>query len=589
MVLVFVLLGVALVLFATEWLRADVVAMLVLLTLAVSGVITAAEAFAGFSDAAVITVAAMFVISRGLAGTGVAALIARHLIGLAGRSEVRLVLLMGTGVAVLSMFMNNIGAVAIMLPAVVTAGRRMGLSPSRLLIPLAFASLLGGTVTLVGTPPNLIAHSFLIERGHTGFRLFDFAPTGLPILAIGLAYLLLIGRRLLPKDPPKDVLEGYGLREFVSEVEIPADSPLVGKTLAEARLSEEHEVTVISRMVGGALTYAAPGMTLRPDDRLLVSAPAQRLIDLSEAKGIRLREHSALDAETRKNLHVVEAVVAPASFLAGKTLKEVAFRWQFGLTVLAVWRQARIARGSPLLEKVSTVRLQAGDVLLIAGTRANLQRLADDANFLIVQELDYAPPRPGRAPAAVLITAACMTLAATGVLPMVVAAPLAAALLLLTGCLRLQELYESVEWVAIVLIAGMIPLGIAMEKTGAAALLAEYLVQTLGGFGPQAVLAGLFGFTGLLTQVMSNAATLVLLAPVALGAAASLDVAPQPMLMAMAISGSCSFITPISHQANILVLGPGGYRFSHYLRTGLPLFLAIWAFSVWWVPRIWPF
>jgi len=576
----------AVILFATEKLRVDVVALLVLLTLVLTGLVTPEEAFAGFANPAVITVWAVYIVSGGLFKTGVADFLGQQITRLAGKSEPRLIAVIMLTCGTMSAFMNNIGAVAVLLPAVVGISRQAKVPLSRLLIPLAFSSLLGGNITLIGTPPNILAASILADRGLPTFRFFDFAPTGLIVFGVGVLYMVFIGRHLIPIRASVEEQQVQRLREYITEIRVPPDSPLVGKTLVESRLGTDYDVTVLAIVHPNGLQTAVGRDTLiRPNDLLIVEAPVEKLMRAREALNFVIEPRSKMKIEQLESdqLHIFEATLAPRSPLIGRTLKEVRFRERYGFNALAIWRH-----GEVIIERLHQVRLQFGDALLLEGPRDRLPELLEANDFLILEPVKLEQRRFDKAPVAVGAMALVLVLVTLLNFHISTAMVIGAVLMVLTRCLSMEQAYESIEWRSVFLIAGMLPLGTAMESTGTAQYLADWIVRLLGGFGPLAVLAGMYLLVTVLTQPMSNAAATVLIAPIAIDIALSLGANPQPFVLATVIGASTSFLTPVGHQVNVLVFGPGGYRFFDYTRTGGPMTLVILIATLIFLPMIWP-
>ncbi|MGB3716502.1 MAG: SLC13 family permease [Candidatus Promineifilaceae bacterium] len=766
---------VAVILFVSDKLRVDLVALLVLGSLVITQLVTPSEALSGFSNPAVITVWAMFILSGGLTQTGVANSIGKQVLRLAGSGEVRLMLLIMLTAAVLSAFMNNVGVAALLLPVVVIIARRTKTPPSRLLLPLAIGALLGGLTTLIGTPPNILVSDALSDANLEPFGLFDFAPVGVVILLAGLAFMVFIGRRLLPRrDPTRDITsteedsleEMYDLRERLLSLRIPPDSILAGMSLEESQVGltlglnviavihngqivlspgptsilngndqllaigaadqladlRRHRVETVERvpltveriqeigievtkmilqsdsgMIGKKIKESGlrenfglhvlairrgelfvrsdlPSMVLTQGDCLLVQGTQEHVSIISSEAGIEVEtaddadisplhetlllvevpEHSALAGRTllesrlgealgltvlrivrddqtlllpepeeritpgdrmlvqgtAENIQAIrgleelemdrtqpaiddlettsigltEAVLSPHAALAGKTLNQLHFREKYGLNVLAIWRG-----GQAFTEGLRDMALRFGDALLLYGPRAKLQMLGSEDDFLVLSEEAQAPLRTKKAPLAIGIMAAVLLSVLLGWLPIAIAAVIGGALMVLSGALTMDEAHRYIQWPAVFLIAGMLPLGIAMQNSGAAQYLADGMMGIVGDLGPLAVLAGLFILSVLASQVMPNAAVVVLMAPIAFAAAAESNASPYAFLMGVAIAASASFMSPVSHPANILVMGPGGYRFSDYIRVGLPLTIVVFVVVLFVLPIVWPF
>lgn len=774
------ILAAAVFLFVTERLRMDLVALLVLGSLALTGLVTPAEAVSGFSSPAVVTVWAMFIISGGLSRTGIANMVGRQVMRMAGEHEGRLVVVIMLTAGLLSAVMNNVGVAALLLPVVMDITRRLNRPPSKLLMPLTLGTLLGGLTTLIGTPPNILVSDALFAYGLTPFGLFDFAPTGVLILGAGVLYVLLVGRRLLPARNPglesaraaqKNLSGVYELQDRTFVISFPNDSPLVGLTLADSRLGSALRLSVVAILRNGRAQLAprpdtvlqaadrlivqgraedmaqligrqqlitqpvdpaleevvnreigvleAPlsprsgliGQTLfqaglrgrfgvnvkaiwrqgallranladtvlQPDDVLLFQALLPRLetiLDVPDFRGARLLSDAELaeryrlpeqlialrvpdgsplagqtlagsrlgdafgltvlavvrgdqtdltpepeetlaagdvllfkgsadDFSTLRGLQelviesdpppdlpgleseqigLAEMVLSPYTTLRGKSLRQLNFREKYGLTVLAIWREGRALHAN-----LRDVPLQFGDGILLHGPRDKLRLLGSEPDFLVLTESAQEPLRQDKAPVALLIMVAMLAPVLLGWLPITIAAVIGATLMVLSRCLTMEEAYRFIEWPAVFLIAGMLPLGIALEQTGAAGLLTSGFISVIGGLGPYVVLAGIFVVTSLATQIIPTSALVVLMAPIAVNTAADLGLSPYPLMMAVAIAASASFASPVSHPANVMIMGPGGYRFSDYLKVGIPLTVLVLVLAVLFVPVFWPF
>ena len=776
--IVLIILGVSLVLFISEVIRMDLVALLVLGALALTGLVDADQAFAGFSNGAVITVWAMFILSEGLTRTGIADIIGRQVMRLGGTREfTMIVVIMVTG-AVLSAFMNNIGVAALMLPVVVDVARRTRIPASRLLMPLAYSTLLGGLMTLIGTPPNLLISESLTRYGLETFELFDFTPLGGAVMAIGVIFVALFGRMLLPKQvaehgrqvSQRSLRAQYKLHERTFMMRVPTHSILVGKTLAESRIGSstgliilalirqgrseplpsrqtvlrggdgilvqgrvdqfrelrrwsdlviEREAPVLKSMVAAKVSYAeitiadtSPMVSelvrhagfrsrfdvavvglrrrnqyrltnfsyvpLRKGERVLVQgeheaiAQLEKFSDFAEVdilEGDRLQEQYRTDermfvvrlpkesdlvgatlAKSRladvfdfrvvaifrdgelsvmprgdeelaggdllliegqpsdldvlrglqefeietsvpanlgafesERLTLMDATLDPRSTLAGRTVGELNFRERYGIELAGIWRE-----GETVGTELADERLQIGDALLLLGPRDRLQLLESDSDFLILTPLGKEPPDTRRAPLAALIMLTVVVSVMMGKAPISIAAVIGASIMVLTGCLNMEQAYRSIDWRAIFLIAGMLPLGTAMAETGAATYLADQVMALLGDAGPWPVIMGLYVLTAMATMIIPTAALVVLMSPIVLSAMADMGLQPQTAMMAIAMAASASFTSPISHPANILVMGPGGYRFIDYLKVGVPLTIVVFITVMVLLPILWP-
>ncbi len=764
--------------FLKDWLPVDLVAIMVLLLLAVSGVIVYRDALAGFSNSAVITVAAVLVLGSGLMRTGVANIVGRYVLRLAGSSELRLLAVTMITVGLLSGFMNNIGVAALLLPVIIDIAHRLGRPPSKLLMPLAFGSLLGGLTTLIGTAPNILISGALSDAGYESFELLDFTPIGLSAIVLGTAYMVVLGHRLLPdrdlgkeqSQPVKNLQASYGIDKRLCGMSVPEGSALSGKTLAQSRLGSALGLNVVAITRDGKTTLA-PGAEavlrsgdkllvegrlnqlntmrgwrhlvldstpwteerlssitmdltevtvrrqcklvgsslrefgfrrrfglnvvamvreghvelanfaleeLRAGDRLLVQGVEGKLERLREDAGFRdFRRLSATQAAQRYHLHerllsvqvppgsilagkmlaesrlgnafdltvlgifpqeethlqtdsgrelrvgdtllvrglpedvitaqgleelrihepaerasvkietdtvrLTEFALSPQSRLEGKTLRQMHFRDRYGLSVMAIWSEGHAYR-SNLRDRP----VHLGDVLLAHGPQEKLQLLRDDPDFWPLTGEPGQQVQQAKAPLGAGIMATVILTVLMGWLPITIAATAGAALMVLTGCLRMEDAYRDIEWKAVILIAGMLSLGVAMEQTGTAEMLANSLVSTVGWLGPYAVLSAVFWFTALAAQVMPTAAVAVLVAPIAISTAVSEGINPQALMMVVAIGSSSAFMSPVGHPVNLMVMGMGGYRFSDYTRVGLPLVLINFLIALLLVPILFP-
>ncbi len=591
--LVLFILFVAIVLFASEKIRVDLVALLVLLALLLTGLITVEEAFSGFASPAVITVWAIYMVSASLTHTGIADFIGRYMERIGGNGEARLVFVLMVTVGVMSAFMNNIGAAAVLLPVSIVLGQKAHVPVSKLLIPLAFGSLLGGITTLIGTPPNLLASDALAAAGFEPFALFDYAPMGSIILVVGIIYMVSIGRRLLPGERRSthsheksiDLTREYNLRDSLIELKVMAQSPLVGKTLVDTHLGEDYDFTVLGLSRNGRLLLGVlPDAHIREGDVLITKGVYEDVERLQKALQVQEIKETVRDKDLRTNeASLAEVIVSQKAHFIGQTLREMDFRGRYGLTVIGIWREE-----AALTEHVADIPLHLGDSLLVQGRRERIEALREDDALLLLREPEKPSRRLNKAPINLLIFIIMISLVATGAVHISVAAVTGAVLSVLFGCLTMDEAYESVEWKSVFLIAGMLPMGIAMETSGTAQFLADLIINGVGDFGGWAIMIGLFVLTTILTAFMSNAAAIVLVAPIAIQTAVSLEADPRAFVMGVAIAASIAFVTPIGHQACVLVYGPGGYRFFDYAKVGFPLTLLIWILMVIFLPIFWP-
>lgn len=590
-VVVFIILGAAVLLFVTEKIRVDLVALLVLAAIILTGLLPVEEALAGFASPAVVTVWAVFIISGAMSRSGIADVIAGTVLRFAGASETRLLLLIMGVASVMSAFMNNIGAVAILMPAVTSIGRKLDIPPARLLMPLAFAALLGGNMTLIGTPPNILASDILADYGGIEpFAFFDFLPMGLVVVVAGALYMMLIGRHLLPKTGRASARldNAYPVRENLTELRIEPDSQLRGVSVSETELGIRHDLNIVyvvnreEKLIGPMRGYA-----LQNGDLLVVEGLESDVAAAVLANGLSVVESFSPDEWKPElagdNLHLAEITLRPNSRLAAKTLRTMDFRRRYGLSVLALRH-----RGAELTDHFSDIPINFGDSLLVQGPVPRLDELANSADLMVLEEAPPEQRRTEKAPLAALILLGVLIVAAIGLLPVAAVMLMGAVLLVLTGVLTMDEAYESIDWRAVFLIAGMLPLGVAMETSGTARLLADQLIGLVGGLGPLATLAAIFILTALLTEVISNAAAAVLVVPISIDVALGLTANPEPFVMATVIAASTSFLTPVGHQVNVLIFGAGDYRFSDYAKVGVGLNLLMLLLAVTVLPLIWP-
>jgi di/tricarboxylate transporter len=583
---VFGTLAAALILFASGRWRYDVVALVALVVVALAGIVPAGEVFAGFGHPAVVTVAAVLVVSRGLQNSGVVDLIAARLGRVGSRPVLQILALVGV-VTVASAFMNNVGALALLLPVAIRMARKSGTPPSVLLMPLAFGSLLGGLTTLIGTPPNIIIATFRAQHGDGPFGMFDFTPVGGAVALAGVLFVALVGWRLIPQRKGQASREElFDVEDYMSELRVPDEAKVIGQTVREMEASTEGDVVVVGLIRGERRLPAPSGFeTLRAGDVLVVKTDPEALKTLVEASGLELVGSKGLDADAlgSDEVSVVEAVVARDAAIDGKTPRGLNLRWRYGLNLLGLSRQ-----GERVQQRLKSIRIRAGDILLLQGRTDAIPDALTTLGLLPLAErgLRLGPPR--RILLAVGLFGAALAAAATGLLPVQIAFVAAALLMVLTGLLSLREVYDSIDGPIIVLLGAMIPVGRALETTGGAQTIASGLLAMGTSLPPVATLALVLVGTMFLSDVINNAAAAVLMAPIAISVAAGLGASADPFLMAVAIGASCAFLTPIGHQSNTLVMGPGGYRFSDYWRMGLPLEILIAAVALPLLLRVWP-
>jgi di/tricarboxylate transporter len=585
---VFAILLATLVFFVWGRWRYDLVALAALLLVFIAGLVPTDQVFLGFGHPAVVTVAAVLVISRGLLNAGVIDTLSRHLSKVGTRPMPQVAALTAI-VIVSSGFMNNVGALALLMPVAIWMSRRSGRSPSLLLMPLAFGSLVGGLITLIGTPPNIIIALFREETGKSAFGMFDFSPVGAGVALAGLLFIALLGWRLTPRregqSPPEELFE---IDSYISEVLIPEDSKFVGQTLFHLTSAMEKETeAVVVDLVRRDRHMPAPSWyeILQAGDILLVEAAPEDLKTLVEDFGVKLAESKTHPKATlgSEDIRLMEAVIAADSPLAGKTAASLHLRHYYGVNLLAIAR-----RGRQLQRQLGQTQLVVGDILLLQGSDASLQAMLKDFKCFPLAERGLQIGRPSKVMLAVGIFAAAMLLSTFNVLPVQIAFVAAAVIMILVGLVPLKDIYESIDWPVIVLLGAMFPLGHALESTGGARLIAEQLLILSGHLPPMGTLAVLLVGTMLLSNVVNNAAAAVLMAPIAITLAEGMAVSVDPLLMTVAVGASCAFLTPVGHQSNALVMAPGGYRFGDYWHLGLPLSLVVTVVAVPLILFFWP-
>jgi di/tricarboxylate transporter len=598
------LLAAAILMFARNKPRMDAVALIMMAVLPLTGVITMSEALAGFSDPNIVLIAALFVIGEGLARTGVAQRLGDWLVARAGSSETRLIVLLMLVVGSLGAVMSSTGVVAIFIPIVLRIAQNTGTAPGRLMMPLSVAALLSGMMTLVATAPNLVVNSELVRRGAEGFRFFGFTPFGAPLLVLGIVYMLFARRWLAAKDASTAGATSYPtLRDWITEyqlasrehrVRVTERSSLVGQTLEELRLRDRSGAHILaierSRRFGSRMIRPTAQTEIQADDVLLVDlfAPDIDTDALRRQLGLEaLPLTGSYFADRSQDIGMSEVMLPANSALAGKSVLETEFRTRHGLTVVGL-RRGQVVFGQGL----RTETLKVGDILLVVGFWRDIERLRAEPADLVVLNLPAERgdvlPAARRAPEALVCLALVVGLMVTGVMPNVQAALIGCLLMGLLGCIDLNSAYRSIHWGSLVLIVGMLPFSIALQKTGGVDLAADALIAVIGDAGPYVVLGSIFAITALLGLFISNTATAVLMAPVALGIAEELHASPYPFAMIVALAASTAFMTPISSPVNTLVVGPGNYAFVDFVRVGVPFAVIVMIVCVLLVPWLLP-
>ncbi len=583
---------VALALFSFEILAVDVVALLVLLALTVPKymgmeILTPTQALGAFGDETVLLLIGDFMLTIGLVRTGVTADIGRKIYSLGSKRPWTVVPILLCVAAAISFWISNTVCMAAFLPIAIGLTQRLGISPSRVLMPLAFAIILGGTVTLIGTSTNLVISSRLPDYGMQQMTLFEITPVGLVLTIAGMAYLLLIGKRLIPeRHKGGELTSDYKMRDYLAELLVLPESSLVGKAVRHAQLGEKLDLNILGLVRGKTQTLLpSPDLVIEEGDLLLVEGKVANIMRVKDVAGIDIKPDVKLrDPDlTSKEVELAELVVMPGSWIVGRTLKESRFRERQNLTVLAINHHGGVRRN-----KLSITRLRAGDVLLVQGARSSVERVAlDRNNFMVLGEVPSSEIlRTDRAPYALAIFVAAVLIGSIKLLPFSIAFILGVVLMFLTGCLTPEEAYRGVNWEMMVLIACMIAFGDAMEKTNAATYLASLVVTYVSPYGVYAVMTAFFVLTVFLTQPMSNQASALVVLPIAVGTATAMGINPRTLVMVVTFAASCSFLTPLE-PACIMAYGPGRYRFRDFVIAGSGLTLIVYVVVMIMVPLLW--
>ena len=574
----------------TERIRLDLTAILIILALTISGILTPEESLAGFSSEPAIVIAAIFVLSEALFRTGLSDKLGNWIGWLAGQGYSRMVVVIMLAVAGLAAFTHHVTITAIMLPVTLKLCREQNMAPSRLLMPMSFAASLGTTITILGAPAFLIADNVLRQAGREGLGIFAIAPIGLVISVAGALFMLFFGRALLPeRGGADDSSSRFQLNSYYTELMILPDSRLVGRTIAEVEADERYSLRVVNWLRRGRpRPRPFNGQPIHAGDVLLARTTPDEIVGIQEAPGLALNpvlkygeEGNGAKADTETRL--AQAVIAPNSPLIGQTVGQTDFRQQFNAIVVGLWR-----RKGWVQKELARIKLRAGDVLMLLGDEDAFSQLNEDHSFQMLVPFQGQPFRRHKASLAGGIMVATVILAAFNVLALETALLLGVAVALLTRCLTAEQAYQAIDKRIYVFIAGAIPLGMAMVKTGAAELLAGWLRGVVGGWPPLLVLFFLFWVAAAITQLMSDAATTALLAPVAVALASALQRPPEPFVVTVAMASVASFLTPIGHHGNLLIYGPGRYRFRDFLRVGTFLTLIVALIVCFLAPILWP-
>lgn len=585
---VYGLIVVAMVLFAVERVPYDLVAMMLMASLMLTGILTVKEGFSGFSNPATVTIAAMFALSKGIQNTGVLGIVIKYLNRIGRLSFSNAVLVIMVIVGFISAFINNTAAVVIFIPILMSLATRLKASPSKLLIPLSFASMFGGVCTLLGTSTNILVSSIAVDNGLEPFGMFEFAPFGLIIVVAGFTYLYVAGNRMIPARRSKDdMLSTYKTVNYLTDVVVADDYDNLGKSVEEVEEILELDIDIIMIYRNNEGVEHFRRASLQAGDVLRIRGSAHEIHKLIQKRpGLKVQPTTAWkDVDiSRDEYKLLEAVIAPGSDYDGLRLKDIDFSTKFESALLGVYR-----RGEAVTESLEEISLGGGDSALLALPSEKIKDLRNDDNFVVVSGVEVEHHENAKIPIALGILAFVIAAAALNILPIAVSACTGVILMVVTRCLRTPQIYKAINWKVIFLLAGVIPLGVAMQKTGAAQLLSDLIVDSVGHLGPRAVLSGYFLLTTLLTAMISNQATAALLASLAIETAAGLDVDPRPFLMAITFAASLSLITPWGYQTNTLIYGPGRFRFIDYTKIGAPLNLLFWILGTIFIPIFWHF
>ncbi|MBA4148210.1 MAG: SLC13/DASS family transporter [Verrucomicrobia bacterium] len=582
--IVLALLVFAIVLFWKELFSVDITTLLLLMALIILGILTPDEAFSGFSTDIIIILASVFIMSGALQRTGLVDALGGLLLRFSGKSEGWLLFLMMALVGTVSAFMNNTTITALFIAPVIGLAKKKKINPSRLLMPLAFASILGGTCTLIGTSTNVAVSGYIKNVGLEPIGLFEITPVGLIFLGTGIAYMMLVGRRLVPDYKDESLTKEYEIREYLSEIIVLENSHLIGQRVFESDLAKmEFQILAIIR--GKKKMIPTRSMRIQMGDILIVKGKVEDLLKVKKTAGIEIKPEFKLDdpALQSEDIKIAEVLIPPNSDLIGCTLKESDFRQKYGLTALALYRH-----GHSLREKIRTVHLRMGDLLLVQGPPDRIAQVKAGSNISLLEELDPSLYRKRKGLVVMTLFGIAILIGGMGWLPLSVTILGAAIGTILTKCIRVEEAYEFIDWRLLILIGGMTAFGTAMQKTGAAEWLAHNIVYFLGPLGPRGVMAGFFILTIFLTQPMSNAAAALVVLPVAMSAAYEMGVDQRSFAISIMLAASVSLITPLEPSC-ILVYGPGKYRFSDFVKNGLGLTVILCVLIYFLVPAFWPF
>ncbi|HSL82409.1 MAG TPA: sodium:proton antiporter [Thermoanaerobaculia bacterium] len=573
--------------FVREWVPVDVTALTTLGLLLLCRLVSVEEAVAGFSNPAVVTILMMFILSNGLVQSGLVRRIGHRIVRLAKRSSRRASLILLGLTGVISAFINNTAAVSIFIPVATSVANQYRIRPSKLLMPLSYAAIFGGTCTLIGTSTNLLVSALAADHGLPAFSMFEFLRLGGLLFATGMVYNQLIVTRVVPdREGGASLTRKYGMGAYLTEVKIPDGSNLVGRTVLAEQISDRYRINVIEILRGKRkIATDIRHVPLKPGDTLIVRGAVEDIMAFKEQRQLLLLSDTKLDDAdlADENNILAEFQLSPTSRLVGQSLNEIDFRKRYGCFVLALNRTGEVIR-----DKLALIPLKAWDTLLVFGPRQRIEGLQGLEDFIPLQELSMRLALTRRWWISASVIPLVVALAATGILSILESAILGVVVLLVTGALRIQQAYQSIDWTVIFLLVGILPLGIAIEKTGLAAMLARGIVGVGEPLGAVATLALIILVTSILTELITNNSAAVLMVPISFAVAGQLGVDPKPLLMGVAFAASMSFATPTGYQTNTMVFVPGGYRFNDFLKAGLPLNLLFWLMASLLIPVIWP-
>ncbi|MEO8998086.1 MAG: SLC13 family permease [Rhodanobacter sp.] len=573
---------VAMGLFASEKLRIDLVALLVLAALVILGIVSPVEALSGFSNEATVTVAAMFALSLGIERSGALEPLSRLLMRIKRPWLLTLALMLA--IAPLGAFIKNIALVATFLPLALRVCQRTHTSPARVLMPMAYAAQMGGVCTLIGTSSNLLADSLAQKHGMAAFGVFEFTRMGVVLAVVGIVYLMLVGRWLLPRQVDAEPPAQEDIGKYVTELEVTEQSSLLGGSIADARLGEHFGVYPLELLRGEKRMWSPRSQQIAVGDVLLVRGDWEKIEDFRRRAGLRNAPDSRYVQDADHLRVMVELMVAPASPMEGRRLDETGLRWRYDAVALAIHR-----RGQLLRDKLSDVSLAVGDVLLVLVDEQALSNLRNDEAFIVLSEREEAHRTPRKAWYAVAIMAAVVVSSGLHWLPIPIAAICGAIAMALTGCFGRKDVYEGIDWKIIILLGAILPLGIAIEQSGLSQALVHMGLGVVGEHGPLAALLMVYLLTALLTELMGHNPSVVLMVGIAVSVAHAMNVDPRPFVVAVAFAAATSFATPVGYPTNTMVYYAGGYRFTDFMKVGIPLILIFCALSMWLIPQFWPF